>query len=213
MLDVHPPHEKIHGIRDFLLHVLTMTVGLFIALLLEGLVERRHKAELRHEAEVNLRQEMEDNAKRLAAAKTPLAEERQSLTAVLGFLKAKEEGRTLPVQDISLGFSLGSLQTASWRTAQTTGALALMDYGQAKQYATVYQVQDRVEQLQTMTFEDFLQLQSYVLGGFDPAKFTAAQAVTAEPEVRRTLAHLEAMGQLDEVLDQQYTTVLKELPQ
>lgn len=31
MLDVHPPHELVHGIRDFLLHLLTITVGLLIA--------------------------------------------------------------------------------------------------------------------------------------------------------------------------------------
>jgi hypothetical protein len=30
MLDVHPPHEKIHGFKDFLLHLLTITIGLLI---------------------------------------------------------------------------------------------------------------------------------------------------------------------------------------
>jgi hypothetical protein len=36
MLDVHPPHEKMHGFKDFLLHLLTITIGLLIALGLEG---------------------------------------------------------------------------------------------------------------------------------------------------------------------------------
>ena len=39
MLDVHPPHEKMHGFKDFLLHLLTITIGLLIALGLEGCVE------------------------------------------------------------------------------------------------------------------------------------------------------------------------------
>ena len=30
-LDVHAPHEPIHGVKDFLLHLLTITVGLLIA--------------------------------------------------------------------------------------------------------------------------------------------------------------------------------------
>jgi len=34
MLDVHPPEEKIHGFKDFLLHLFTITVGLLIALAL-----------------------------------------------------------------------------------------------------------------------------------------------------------------------------------
>ncbi len=50
MLDVHPPHEKIHGFRDFLLHLLTITIGLLIALGLEALVERVHQNHLREES-------------------------------------------------------------------------------------------------------------------------------------------------------------------
>ena len=32
MLDVHPPHEAAHGIRDFMIHLVTITIGLLIAL-------------------------------------------------------------------------------------------------------------------------------------------------------------------------------------
>jgi hypothetical protein len=39
MLDVHSPHEKMHGFKDFLLHLLTITIGLLIALGLEGYAE------------------------------------------------------------------------------------------------------------------------------------------------------------------------------
>ena len=39
MLDVHPPHEKMHGFKDFLLHLFTITIGLLIALGLEGYAE------------------------------------------------------------------------------------------------------------------------------------------------------------------------------
>ncbi len=33
-LDVHPPHGATHSIKDFLLHIFTITIGLFIALFL-----------------------------------------------------------------------------------------------------------------------------------------------------------------------------------
>ena len=42
MIEVHPPDEKIHGVRDFLLHLFTITIGLLIALGLEAGVERLH---------------------------------------------------------------------------------------------------------------------------------------------------------------------------
>ena len=65
MLDVHPVHGKMAGFKDFLLHLFTITVGLLIALALEGWVERMHHHEIRDEADANLRQEIRDNAKEI----------------------------------------------------------------------------------------------------------------------------------------------------
>jgi hypothetical protein len=56
MLDVHPPERGIHGIRDFFIHLMTITVGLLIALGLENAVEAVHHRHQRKEAEVTLRQ-------------------------------------------------------------------------------------------------------------------------------------------------------------
>ena len=39
MLDVHAPEHGIHGMRDFFVHLLTITAGLLIALALEAGVE------------------------------------------------------------------------------------------------------------------------------------------------------------------------------
>lgn len=36
MIEVHPPEEKFHGIRDFLVHLSTITIGLLIVLGLEA---------------------------------------------------------------------------------------------------------------------------------------------------------------------------------
>jgi hypothetical protein len=48
MLDVHAPEHRIHGFRDFLVHLLTITVGLLIALSLEAsvgaMLEWRYKS-------------------------------------------------------------------------------------------------------------------------------------------------------------------------
>ena len=46
MLDVHPPHKAIHGTGEFLLHLFTITIGLLIAVGIEGAVERHHHTEL-----------------------------------------------------------------------------------------------------------------------------------------------------------------------
>jgi hypothetical protein len=49
-MDLHPPHQPIHTLKDFLLHLLTITVGLFIALTLEAAIESLHHRHLVRDA-------------------------------------------------------------------------------------------------------------------------------------------------------------------
>jgi len=45
-----------------------------------------------------------------------------------------------------------------------------MEYDQVQRYSAVYQLQDKYSALQDRTIDEFLQLQSYVIYGFDPKK-------------------------------------------
>jgi hypothetical protein len=210
MLDVHSPHEKIHGMRDFLLHLLTITVGLLIALALEGCAERWHHRQLRNEADANLRQEIRDNAKEIASAHTANASEQENLKKVLEFLKARKENRGYDIHEIQLGFTIGDLKDASWKTASATGALSYMEYDHVQRYAAVYQLQDKYSALQDQTIGDYLQLQSYIIYGFDPTKLTATDAQSAELDARRTLALLVATDQIGAAVAKEYDEVLAE---
>jgi hypothetical protein len=196
MLDVHAPHEKLEGVKDFALHIFTITVGLLIALGLEGCVERYQKAELRRQAETNLRLEITDNRKKLGEWQPVMQQEEKTLSLVLDFIAAKKAGKPFDLAGLNLGFSVRRLSDASWRTASATGALALLDYEDVQGYAGIYQVQDELMQLEHETLDDFLQVQSYAIHGFDPAKVSAEEAAGAEPDVRRALSHLEAMEQI-----------------
>jgi hypothetical protein len=67
VIDVHPPHVPIRGWREFFLHLATITIGLLIALSLEGLVEWQHHRHLVHEAQASLYTEIKSNESRLAS--------------------------------------------------------------------------------------------------------------------------------------------------
>ena len=209
MLDVHPPHEKMHGFKDFLLHLLTITIGLLIALGLEGCVEHWKQRELKKDADTKLRQEIRDNAKEMASVHNANATEQANLKRVADFLSARKKNQSYDSRQIRLDFTVGDLQTASWKTAAATGALGFMEYDQVQRYAAVYQLQDKYSALQDQTIDEFLQLQSYVIYGFDPEKITPADAGSAELEARRTLAHLTAMDQVGTALATEYDAVLK----
>jgi uncharacterized membrane protein YccC len=60
-MDVHPPRQAIHSWKDFLLHLLTITVGLFIALTLEAAVESLHHRHLVRDARDMLQREIASN--------------------------------------------------------------------------------------------------------------------------------------------------------
>ncbi len=58
MLDVHAPHGKVEGWKDFFVHLFTITIGLLIALGLEGCVEWQHHRHLAAESKDALRGEI-----------------------------------------------------------------------------------------------------------------------------------------------------------
>jgi hypothetical protein len=210
MLDVHAPHGKLEGVKDFLLHLFTITVGLLIALGLEGCVERYHNNELRHEAETNLRQEVLDNRQKLADARPVMEREEKTLKIVMDFIAAKKAGKPYKLPDIDLGFSIRPLSDASWRTASATGALALMSYNEVQGYTGIYHVQEELMLQEHDTLNDYLQVQAYTVYGFDPDKVTATEAAVAEADVRRALAHLVAMEQIGASMTAIYDKALQQ---
>jgi hypothetical protein len=64
MLDVHVPHKTEHIWKDFIIHIATITVGLFIAISLEQTVEYFHHLHQCHQLEEALRDELRINLRR-----------------------------------------------------------------------------------------------------------------------------------------------------
>ena len=210
MLDVHPPHEPVHGIRDFLLHLLTITVGLLIALGLENAAEAWHHRHQRHKADEIIRQEIRDNGRDLATVHAAIASETENLHGILDFLQARSEGRTYDIHKLTLSYSQNTLSDASWSTAAATGILSYMGYEHVQSYARAYQLQAQFVALERESLQDFLELQSYVVYKFDPAKLTPADATAAMKDVRRAVAHLEATDQIGEQLRKDYEAALRD---
>jgi len=128
VLDVHVPEGGMHGIKDFLLHIFTITVGLFIALMLEGCVEKIHQHHLRDEAESNIRQEIRQNENELQTTLDTAVQEKKNLVSILNFLDARSQGKPYDVTSLSLKYTFGTPSDANWHTATATGALSFVEY-------------------------------------------------------------------------------------
>lgn len=60
-MEIHPPHGPVHSIKDILLQLLTITLGILIALSFEGMREWRQERVLVNEARENMLREIRDN--------------------------------------------------------------------------------------------------------------------------------------------------------
>jgi hypothetical protein len=145
MLDVHVPHKTEHTWTDFLIHIATIVVGLFIAVGLEQAVEFVHRSHERHQLQADLRAEAENN--RVIIARDLRMQElgpwfEQAMRAVDSAIP--QQGRiriTLPFAPCIPG-SVGTSteryfapSEAVWTTAKESSLVSLLPVEQARMYA------------------------------------------------------------------------------
>ena len=143
-MEVHPPHQPIHTVKDFLLHLLTITVGLLIALGLEGLVEWNHHRNLVKEARADLREELAKNhSNALADLQELKADEERISSDIKALLSIRAGGKE---NSLSLDYTLHwkELANSAWKTAGSSGALSYMDFESERSLGSVYYVQDEI---------------------------------------------------------------------
>jgi len=96
MLDVHVPHKSEHTWTDFIIHIATITVGLFIAIGLEQTVEYFHHLHQRHELEQNLRDELRSDLRRDATDFNVFADIRAYTVELKSAVTARRIGQPSP---------------------------------------------------------------------------------------------------------------------
>jgi hypothetical protein len=191
MIDVHPPHEPLHGWRDFAIHLTTITIGLLIALSLEGIVEWQEHRHLVHAAEASLHDEIRSNAKDMAGTLATLHKNQDDLKHDVDMLKILMATKKLPHGSMNISSSIITFDNVSWKTAQTTGALSYMPYDMAKEYASIYATQEDLTASERQAAQDTV----ISLGTFINAKDSDPDPTPEQAEV--LMDRIEAVqGQL-----------------
>jgi len=192
MLDVHAPQHTPNGVRDFLIHLLTITAGLLIALGLEAGVEAFHHRHQRLEAEAMIRDEIKSNAEKIEQSEPQFKEELAGMNRVLQTLDSLSQGKNPGVlEEKDFVFHQSPMQDAAWRTAASTGALSYMNYVQVERFSEAYKEQDQLEAMERQTLDDYLLLipmLSHHAKDMDPER--AKQALVY---ARQAVGHLNGM--------------------
>jgi len=208
-MDIHPPTGPVESLKDFFTHLLIVTVGILIALSLEGLLEWRHHRELADEARTNIMSEIRANDKDLQAFLQAVPEIRKNQMAVLAAVEGVlGHGKSdAPVPPLS--FRLAELSNTSWTTSQTIGALAFMPYAEVKKFAGVYQLQDEFLRLQVRTEDAVVTALSLLAVNTNPSSLSRPEMEAERDRILASLSTLTAETQVGEFLQKSYAEVAK----
>jgi hypothetical protein len=203
MVDVHPPHGGIHSWRDFFVHLIVITLGLLIALGLEGIVEWRHNRHLVHTAEANLTAELIANRKTLADDLRFLDDAERQGERQVSILSASRE-KNHATRDLTFHWTWNGPASAAWDTARNTGAVALMNYQVAEAYAEIYSQQDLVSSQAQAFIRDIYRTGAPVQAGRGFKDLKPAELDTMLANAQQTLADLKLLRDFSMSLSRLY---------
>jgi hypothetical protein len=192
MLDVHDPEHTPHSVRDFLIHIATIVVGLLIAIGLEQTVELIH-----HRMEVTTtRRELaiEDtrNIKIFHDDEGYLVSTEQQVKAYLAVLQHSLATKTPPPAILNIDPDYDDFQDAVFKAADRTGVLALMPQDEvasvSDRYLNFSQLQDRITEMFYKLDRD----QAIFLADPDPTHLTVEQQQHLYTELTEILGDLNS---------------------
>ena len=191
MLDVHPAPHAAHGWRDFFVHIVTIVIGLLIALGLEQCAEGFHHRREVNEARDAIAQERAENQRQFARTTELFPRETkrfQTNLAVLQYLQQHPgaapdtwPGKMNWHSYIGLSFS-----TAAWQAAQHLGVTARMSQPEVRELQHVYDQLAVVQASSADRLRAISAARRYTASDADPSRLTAAQ-LTNEIELAEAL--------------------------
>jgi hypothetical protein len=222
-MDIEPPSKPIESWKDFFIHLGIITLGLLIALSLEGLVAHIHERNLVREADANIKAEIRDNQKELEDVIQVTIKHEVETKNHISFLEQIKKGRPLEEDHGGFNFYSADLNRSSWETAASTGAFSFMPYREVKSYEDIYATQKDfalIEQNASDAFAAYLaaythwnDLHNEATGNQKKGdKLTAvevAQIDALEEKIYFYLVRLHTIKQAGDNLDKQYVNFLK----
>ena len=207
-MDVHPPHEPIHSWRDFILHLVTITIGLLIALGLEAAVENMHHKHVVREARENIRHELELNHQAAKSDLDNLDTNKKNMQHNLATLRSLRKDLNTKGLDAKYQFDWSSFNESAWLSARDSGALTYMPIDEVQRYADLYMQQDVATSQAVTIFSSEVEVAA-------PFMEEADQNISKEQingmlhDTAVTYMRLSALQQIVDQLDRSYLDALK----
>jgi hypothetical protein len=160
-MDIHPPEHPIRSLRDFGIHIFTITCGIIIALGLESLLQRHHEARLADKAREEFGVEIAENRASLTTNLAELQQDLQWLRAISAAATARlhHQAYQLPAEIQSRTFL--RLSTTAWDTALATQAIEHLSFAEVRALSKVYAQETTLNELTVRARDQWVSLASY----------------------------------------------------
>jgi hypothetical protein len=208
-MEIDLPRGPIHSVKDFFIHIFTITVGILIALGLEQAIVAYHHRELANEARANIISELRDNKHNLDESRRGIPKLIKQPELLLSLVNEALAHRLKKTPPMELHFALVTTTSTSWTTAQAVGALTYMNYQEVKDFSETYQLQQRFEDVQKTAFEATIAAISAVgelKVGME--KWSTQDLENARQQLQRCSAADQVFDQFAKALSDEYAEVL-----
>lgn len=196
---------RLASVRQVGAELAIIVAGVVIALSFDGAVGWWRDRALVREARANITQELRDNRADLGKSRGINAENKRKIDQSLDEfdrLVAAGKGE----HSARIGLNTAELDSTSWDTAQTTGAIRHMPYAEVKRYTNLYTFQReflRMQETMLEPFVDSLDARPTKIESLSPADLSVRRK-----ELMRPLKYLRVVDGLGRQLLERYDQTL-----
>jgi hypothetical protein len=181
-MEMHAPGGPVRSLKDFLVHIGVVTLGILIALGLEQLVEAHHRSQLAKTAVASFRKELAYNQGQVTYMQDQISGLQAKMDKAIAQLSSVPTTGAVEPSIVYPGFSLEVVSSAAWDSAVATQALNELPFEAVTRYAQAYATLRVFADMERETLGVWKDLRRF---GTDPAALSKDQRSALILELRR----------------------------
>jgi hypothetical protein len=201
MLEVHAPHQRVHTWKDFLIHIVAISLGLLIAIGLEQTVEHFHRLHQLNDARRELKSELEENRKALDKNLAISHQISARLEQDMALLRAAQGSRSPIGGKLDYEGLFFWPIDGPWQVAKQNGSLGLMPHAELFLYNYIHEDIAAIMQ-GLVAFGTRMSLASAISKRAPAGNFSSKdleELVTATSEAQGSLEYVTSLLELEKL--------------
>ncbi len=207
MIDVHPPEGPTHSLKDFAIHILAVTIGILIALGLEGVRESWHEHKAVNEARESFLGELRVDQTQLDTDLATVREAHAQLDQIVSDfsrLSRTPDELAKRVDSLSPGFYF--FRTTAWESSVASGVLSHMKTDELNRFVNAYLSVKNYQDISRTTVPELVGVKSYFESRHS---FSVADEADGERQLRTLQSNFQTMEHLGREFSTDVNAALK----